>query len=153
MAPQNRIAVRKKLVGLTQFLTLVSLPIYNTLYCGCIVGGIKLGAGGLIRAYGAAARQVLREAPVDVLIPKATFRVTVGPQQVGAVYDAVGKVGGSTSGEEYGADGSLTVTVTCDLEFHDKLRIGLVDGTRGEAIFAEKPFSQSTRTATTEIDV
>jgi ribosome maturation protein Sdo1 len=72
---------------------------------------------------------------VDVLIPKATFRVRVPPQQVGTVYDAVSKVGGSTAGEEYGADGSLTVIVTCDLEFHDKLRIGLIDGTRGEALF------------------
>ena len=49
----------------------------------CVVvryfGGIKLGAGGLIRAYGAAARQVLREASVEIIVPTTSIQVTVGP--------------------------------------------------------------------------
>ena len=47
----------------------------------CVVvryfGGTKLGAGGLIRAYGGAARQVLDEAPKEVLIPTTSTRVKV----------------------------------------------------------------------------
>jgi putative IMPACT (imprinted ancient) family translation regulator len=111
-----------------------TFPVYRTT---TFAGGIKLGAGGLIRAYGGAARQVLREAPVDVLIPKSTFRVSADGSHVGSIYDSVNKVGGSTSGEEYGADGSLAVTITCDLEVADRLRAGLRDATRGDATFPE----------------
>ncbi len=100
-------------------------------------GGVKLGAGGLIRAYGAAARQVLRDAPIDVLIPKATFQVSVMSENVGAVYDSVAKAGGSTSGEEYGTDGSLSVTIICNLEVVNQLRTTLTDATRGTAQFLD----------------
>jgi putative IMPACT (imprinted ancient) family translation regulator len=100
-------------------------------------GGIKLGAGGLIRAYGGAARQVLRDAPVDILIPKSTFRVSANGSHVGSIYDSVNKVGGSASEDAYGADGSLTVTITCDLEVADRLREGLRDATRGDATFPD----------------
>jgi putative IMPACT (imprinted ancient) family translation regulator len=96
-----------------------------------------LGAGGLIRAYGGAARQVLREAPVDVLIPKSTFRVSAETGYVGSIYDNVAKAGGAASGEEYGDDGSLTVTVTCDLEVAEQLRESLKDSTRGSIEFLE----------------
>jgi len=107
----------------------------------CVVvrysGGIKLGAGGLIRTYGAATRLVLREAPIDILIPKSTFRVQVSDSSfIGSIYDCVSKVsGGVTSGEEYGADGSLSVTITCDLEELDRLQEGLRDSTRGSIEF------------------
>lgn len=108
---------------------------WHTVYCYGTLGGVKLGAGGLIRAYGAAARQVLREAPVDVLIPKSTFRVSVTPEYVGAIYDSVAKAGGTTGGEEFATDGTLSVTVTCDLESAETLRKGLIDATRGTATF------------------
>lgn len=94
-----------------------------------------MGAGGLIRAYGAAARLVLREAPIDTLIPKSTFKVKVDSQHIGSIYESVAAVSGLTSGEEYGNDGSLTVTVTCDLEVCEQLREGLRDATRGSASF------------------
>ena len=96
-----------------------------------------MGAGGLIRAYGAAARQVLREAPVDVLIPKTTFQVSVMSENVGAVYDLTSKVGGSTSGEVYGADGSLSLSITCNLDDGERLRKNLIDATRGNVQFLE----------------
>lgn len=101
------------------------------------LGGVKLGAGGLIRSYGAAARLVLREAPVDILFPKSTFRVQISDASyVGSIYDCVSKVsGGITSGEEYGADGSLSVAITCNLEELDRLREGLRDATRGSIEF------------------
>ena len=79
----------------------------------------------------------MRDAPVDVLIPKSIFRVILPSPYVGALYDAVNKVGGSTSGEEYGADGTVTATVTCNLEFSSRVREGLRDATRGDAIFPD----------------
>jgi putative IMPACT (imprinted ancient) family translation regulator len=102
----------------------------------CIyIGGIKLGAGGLIRTYGAAARQVLREAPVDILVPKSTFRVSAQSSHVGSIYDCVAKARGSTSGEEYGADASVAVTICCDLAVSQQLRTSLNDATRGSIEF------------------
>lgn len=107
----------------------------------CVVvryfGGIKLGAGGLIRAYGGAARQVLREAPVDLLVPKSTIRATVNASFIGAVYETAAKLGATRSGEEYGADGTLTVDLTCKVEDIEELRAELNDSTRGEAVIAQ----------------
>jgi uncharacterized YigZ family protein len=103
----------------------------------CVVvryfGGIKLGAGGLVRAYGGAARQVLRAAPVRVLVPKTTLHVRVSSVYIGSVYEVVAKVEGSCGEEEYGADGSLTVAMTCDTSYVERVQTNLNDATRGSA--------------------
>ena len=104
----------------------------------CVVvryfGGVKLGAGGLIRAYGAAARQVLREAPVQVRTPTTTVQVTVATAYIGTVYELVARMKGNASNERYGADGSLTLTIQCDLSDRDRLRQSLQDATKGSAV-------------------
>ena len=104
----------------------------------CIVvryfGGVKLGAGGLIRAYGASARQTLREAPVVVLTPKITLRIQVPSTFVGSVYEVAAKCGGFTSGDEYKADGTLSIAITCDKANEERLRGELQDSTRGMAV-------------------
>lgn len=41
-------------------------------------GGIKLGAGGLVRAYGSAAASCLRDAPSIELVPEVLLRLHVG---------------------------------------------------------------------------
>jgi putative IMPACT (imprinted ancient) family translation regulator len=94
-----------------------------------------LGAGGLIRAYGGAARLVLREAPRKTLIPKTSFRVLVPSTNSGSVYDAAAKVGGVTSDEEYSAEGDFIVTLTCDTQHETRLRTSLTDATRGSVEF------------------
>lgn len=101
-------------------------------------GGIKLGAGGLIRAYGAAARNVLREAPVDIIIPKSTLRIMVTSVHVGSVYEILRKFDGSASEEEYGIDGTLSVTLTFDLDAFDEVIESLKDVTRGDVVFLLK---------------
>ena len=108
----------------------------------CVVvryfGGIKLGAGGLIRAYGAGARQVLREAPKKILIPKSTIRVSIPASSIGSLFDSVSKAGGLTSREAYNSLGTLSVTITVDTVNLAALRDTLTDATRGEVIFADE---------------
>lgn len=107
----------------------------------CVVvryfGGIKLGAGGLIRAYGSAARLVLREAPVDVLIPKSSLVVTVDAVHIGALYDIAARTSSSVDGEEYDSDGRLTASLTCDNADLEDICLALSDSTRGTAIIRE----------------
>jgi uncharacterized YigZ family protein len=102
----------------------------------CIVvryfGGIKLGAGGLIRAYGAGARQVLRIAEKKVLIPKSNIRVSVPSKFIGSVYDSISKVGGIASEETYDALGNLSITITIETKIVSSLHEILTDATRGE---------------------
>ena len=113
----------------------------------CVVvryfGGFKLGAGGLIRAYGASARQVLREAESNyqVVLPTTPRTVTVSAQQVGALYDVLqqhqqrGTI--VRSGEEtYGLDGSLTLSVNCVVDHVDAFERALQDATRGQAVIS-----------------
>ena len=105
----------------------------------CVVvryfGGIKLGAGGLIRSYGAAARQVLRESPVEILIPMSSTRIKLDSSHVGSLYELVGKYSASTSQEDYLMDGSVELTITCEADNMDAFCTGLKDATRGEAVF------------------
>ncbi|KAL7562584.1 hypothetical protein ACA910_015456 [Epithemia clementina (nom. ined.)] len=107
----------------------------------CVVvryfGGIKLGAGGLIRAYGASARQVLREAEPNyqVVIPTTQLSVTVPASHVGDLYKVLSSLGSDVSGDEstYGVDGSFTLTVQCVSDKVDAFTSALLDATRGQA--------------------
>lgn len=107
----------------------------------CVVvryfGGIKLGAGGLIRAYGGAARKVLREAPKFERIAQSTVRVQVEPAYIGTVYEAVGKVKGICSDEEYANDGSLIAFIMCETSALSILKEMLSDSTRGSVKFLD----------------
>ena len=76
---------------------------------------------------------MLQEAPVDILVPKSTFRVRVSePSHSGSLYDLVAKADGVVGSEEYGSSGfRLTVTISCDLAVADQLKESLNDATRG----------------------
>lgn len=109
----------------------LSSGIYNF----SLVGGVKLGAGGLIRAYGGAARLVLREAPKETFIPKTSVRLLVSSSNAGTVYDATAKVGGVICAEEYTVGGDFIVTITCETQHESRLRECLTDSTRGSVKF------------------
>lgn len=99
------------------------------------IGGIKLGAGGLIRAYGAAARLVLRSSLTEIYVPKSTIRLSTRTVNSGAVYAAAAKFGGVTSGETYNDRGELEVSVICDEVDGEKFKEEIVDATRGGVMF------------------
>ena len=118
----------------TQNKSIVHNKIYTTTHI-ILSGGIKLGAGGLIRAYGSAARLVLRSSPTEIYIPKSTIRLSTRTANSGAVYAAAAKFGGVTSGETYNDRGELEVCVFCDEVDGERLKEEIVDATRGGVMF------------------
>ena len=73
-------------------------------------GGTKLGAGGLVRAYGAAARECLRSAPRATVQPASTVTLSAPLADVGFLYECLAAAGGARAGEdEYGAGGEAVL--------------------------------------------
>ncbi len=105
----------------------------------CIVvrysGGIKLGAGGLIRAYGGTARLVLRVAERDILIPTSQVTVRTRSANAGSIYTATTRFGGSVQGESYKDNGDIEAIIICETEKLDTLMEEIRDATKGDARF------------------
>jgi uncharacterized YigZ family protein len=72
----------------------------------CVVvryyGGINLGIGGLIRAYGRCARECLASAKVETQIFYKTLQVRTPYEQIGSVLKLCGRLGGKVVNVEYG---------------------------------------------------
>lgn len=68
-------------------------------------GGVKLGAGGLTRAYGQAARECLRSASKMVRVPQSTLTMHVPFDQLGAVHAVLNQAGVVQREEAYDAGG------------------------------------------------
>lgn len=100
-------------------------------------GGIKLGAGGLIRAYGGTASLAIQAAETKILIPKSTFRLLAPGAYIGAVYETINKFGGSIGGESYNELGDLEATVVCETKIFEDVQMTLQDATRGEIMFMD----------------
>ena len=97
-------------------------------------GGIKLGAGGLIRAYGGTARMVLQENSQHQIevIPKQKLSLSnIQPKHVGAVYDLAAKHGATVVAAN---DDYTSFSVTCDSEVAEIFKEGMMDATRGSAV-------------------
>ncbi|KAL3760722.1 hypothetical protein ACHAWU_003630 [Discostella pseudostelligera] len=110
----------------------------------CIVvryfGGVKLGAGGLIRAYGSTARLVLRSAPTIQHIPQLSIRLSTMAANSGAIYAAAAKYNGVASDESYNDSGELMLTITCSEESGERMKQDIVDATRGGVTFYTKNY-------------
>lgn len=84
-------------------------------------GGIKLGAGGLVRAYGGAAAECLRRAERVPLVAMRTLELRAGFDDIGAVHAALAGFGAEKLEERFTADGvelrvSLPATGTAGLQ-------------------------------------
>ena len=95
-------------------------------------GGIKLGAGGLVRAYGGAAAECLRRARRLPLVAMRTVALQAGFDDIGAVHAVLAAVGAEKRDERYEADG-LHLEVTVAESQLDALRVQLRDATRDRA--------------------
>ena len=96
-----------------------------------------MGAGGLIRAYGAAARQVLRQSPTVTWIPKRLYVIDVPSASMsGAVYDIIVNKCSQTATlvqEHYNDDGSFRLKVHIQYDTVSQIEQLLLDSTRGNA--------------------
>jgi uncharacterized YigZ family protein len=94
-------------------------------------GGVKLGTGGLVRAYGGCVAGALATLPTAERVTWARLRAVVGYDAVAAVQQLVAAHGGRVAGEAYAAD------VRYDLELPEAAAAdfarALRDATRGRA--------------------
>jgi uncharacterized YigZ family protein len=93
-------------------------------------GGVKLGAGGLARAYGGSASECLRTAPTRVHHPRVRARLAVGFEDLGAVYQVLERGGVDRLGEDYQAYGAA-IAVELEERHLEALARALADATRG----------------------
>ena len=81
----------------------------------CVViryyGGINLGIGGLIRAYGRCARECLGSAKIETQISCKTLQVRIPYEQIGSVLKLCNRLGGRVINIEYGQDATAHLQI------------------------------------------
>lgn len=92
-------------------------------------GGIKLGAGGLVRAYGGTAAECLRTAPRLPLVVMGRLRLHAGFDDLGTLHAALAAHGARKLEESFDASG-VAITVELPADQCDALKIRLRDATR-----------------------
>ncbi|AKC85482.1 IMPACT family protein [Pseudoxanthomonas suwonensis] len=97
-------------------------------------GGIKLGAGGLVRAYGGAAAECLRLAPRRTLVAMVELELACAFEDLGAVHAALPAHAAEKAGERFEADGAHLVLRLPAVQA-DALQLRLRDATRDRIRF------------------
>lgn len=98
-------------------------------------GGIKLGAGGLVRAYGGSAAECLRLAPRRELVAYAEVPLHYPFADTGAVHAALAQFGAEKLDERFDADGAR-MRVRLPADRVDDLKVRLRDATRDRTRFS-----------------
>jgi uncharacterized YigZ family protein len=94
-------------------------------------GGVKLGRGGLVRAYGGSVQQALKQLPVVERVDRLDLGIVVGYSELDAVRRALAEAGAELTGESYTDRVELLVAVPVTAE--ETLRRALADCTAGQA--------------------
>jgi uncharacterized YigZ family protein len=92
-------------------------------------GGIKLGAGGLVRAYGGAAAECLRRAQRLPLVAMQALELRAGFDDIGAVHAALAAFDADKLEEHFSADG-VELRVSLPAHHAAALQAQLRDATR-----------------------
>jgi len=96
-------------------------------------GGIKLGAGGLMRAYGGSAAECLRQAPKVALIERARVAFAVQFAELPLLRARLPTLEAEIDAEEFCAEG-VDLRAILPLTRVDELRRLLADATRGRSV-------------------
>lgn len=101
--------------------------------CARYFGGVKLGTGGLQRAYSGGVRAALETLPTVEHVERAPLRVTVGYADVDALQRLIAERELPVKEETFGAD--VTYTVEIPVPDLDEVRARIADLTHGSARF------------------
>ena len=93
-------------------------------------GGIKLGAGGLARAYGGCAAKCLQRAHVAQIVPQTAIRLRAAFDHIGALYTLIEQYGAHKRQEVYTTAG-LEIELRVDRTVCDQLVQALIDASAG----------------------
>jgi uncharacterized YigZ family protein len=96
-------------------------------------GGVNLGAGGLVRAYGGAVAEVLRIAPKLEVFPRVRLSVLVGFEQMNALYQLLEQFDTQDRTDEFTDQGLNVKFAALETEL-EKLQILVRDNTRGQGV-------------------
>ena len=99
-------------------------------------GGIKLGAGGLVRAYGGTAAECLRLAQRSPLVPMTERILQCGFEDMGIVHTLLGATGAEKLDEQFLPEG-LRLHVRLPADQIDALALRLRDATRDRLRLSE----------------
>lgn len=96
-------------------------------------GGIKLGAGGLVRAYSGTTAKCLDRAGIVELFPMSEYTIKAGFEWTACVHGLLDQFSAEKLEESYASDG-LILKIRCRETDHGKLSAGLRDASRGQAV-------------------
>jgi uncharacterized YigZ family protein len=99
-------------------------------------GGIKLGAGGLVRAYGGAASECLRSATRKDLVELSRATLVCGFEYVGTAHQLIAQFGAVKRAESF-TDHGLRLDLDLPRDRLEALQSALRDATRGQARLEE----------------
>lgn len=98
-------------------------------------GGVKLGKGGLVRAYSSGVQLALRSAPTVARVERVRVRIVVEYGVADAVRRLLDGPGIVVRGEEYGA--RVTFEAGVPAEARDGLEREVAGATRGQGVFED----------------
>ena len=96
-------------------------------------GGVKLGAGGLARAYGGCAAECLRLAARVEVVPRVVLELACRVEDLGAVHALLARLGAAKLAESYAEDDRARLRVEIAADRSEALAHALAEATRGRA--------------------
>ncbi len=113
---------------------LLNKNVHNTLILVTrYFGGTLLGTGGLIRAYGQAAVEGLKDAEIMSVCEGVSFELLVDYESIGKIKYNMVQFGVGNAVEEYGE--GVTLKIEMKKENFEKFKTSVVDATSGKAKF------------------
>ena len=96
-------------------------------------GGIKLGVGGLVRAYSGSTAKCLDRAGIVELFPMSEFTIKAAFEWTSSVHGLLEQFGAEKLDENYENEG-MVLKIRCREADYGKLASGLRDASRGQVI-------------------